>query len=178
MLRMSVLMLGLAACGPVSAVVIADGDGLVDPDPDTDVDSDTDADTEPLPDPVYGEWFGQRLVQIGRCAETIQEFGTLIESPDLTEACPDCELFYEVFVEPDSVCRAPVQTPAYRGLIFEDEVQIFSLVETDRGWVADELAQGFYEESDGDIVFGYQYDGTFNGFPFEVEGQGLLIRTE
>ena len=185
-----VVWLAAVACGPTAASVITepgviddtgdpdgDTDADTDVDTDTDTDVDTDTDTEP-PDPVYRLWEGSRSFDFGRCEADVFETGVLVEGGrELQQACPSCELFYELDVGPDRLCGIPVRTPAFRGLELggRGSLTVWNLVITDNGWQSEVLATGFYDGNRERIELEYDYDGFVGRNPYEAEGEATLI---
>ncbi|MCP4810852.1 MAG: hypothetical protein GY884_36415 [Proteobacteria bacterium] len=98
-------------------------------------------------------WVGERRYNIGdRCDGELLDDG--VELYDATfhleAACPDCERFFELVVNPDEICGLGVYSPTWRGLsdLGGDRVGIWSINEGEDGWQADLLA----EADDGDVV--------------------------
>lgn len=198
-LRLTAVLLTLAACAPGKAEVdldpLADDDSGLDlgddedkPDPDgdpdeEDPDEDEDPDEEEPDEDVYplgwAEWrffefeFGCEAEVGGQGIEVTQEEGIEV----LFDACPECERFFEVSTDRDSICDdwggLPVSNPYYRGIrgYGTDAVDIYLIAEGRGGIFAEFIATA---ERDNDGTLRYEYGGELGGGAGDYEVEGLL----
>lgn len=191
-----VLSLLLAACSPATIVLddAVPGEGDTDGAADTASADDTGAedtgagdtggeDTAEPPEPVtdFSHWTGSRRYFYDysewgyECDETVAETGTLVpegsrELDALQDACPDCELFYEVSPQADSACDGAVRLgTTWRGVVLSDRGAVVSLYTESDGRLYGYAEDGDASFDGSEIVFAYDLDYN-DWFAIEVTG--------
>lgn len=157
----------------------SDSDGDSDSDSDADSDTDTDADTAPPPpEPDLSTWTGTQRFTFdtwgSTCDETVTVSATLVDSTSdayaaLQDACPDCELFYNVSYPTSYVCTWISVAGYVHGLRLLGSVAETTVIYPNYWGGYDVYAQDL---SGGYSGFTFDYDVVVTPYSFDIRVEG------